>query len=106
MGLSATSPGFEVNDLGFQNAADRFEVSSDFGYQQPTTGRRFRNFSVTASSSASMNFGGEMISKDVALQMNATHISQNGFNARIQRNFRAWNDRQTRGGPLMVQPGG
>jgi hypothetical protein len=53
-----------------------------------------------------MNFGGEILQKDVGLQLNATHASQHGFNARVSRSFEAWNDRLTRGGPLMVQPGG
>jgi hypothetical protein len=104
--LTATSPGFEVNDLGFQSAADRVNVSGDFSWRQPTTGRRFRSFSVTASGGTSRNFGGETLSKDVGLSVNATHVSQNGFNARFSRNFESWNDRLTRGGPLTLEPAG
>src|SRR5690606_14671171 len=48
LGLTATSPGFEVNDLGFLSTADRIDFSGEFSYQQPTTGRHFRNFSVNA----------------------------------------------------------
>ncbi|MSR23379.1 MAG: hypothetical protein EXR92_07550, partial [Gemmatimonadetes bacterium] len=106
LGLTATSPGFEVNDLGFQSAADRINLAWDFGYQQPTAGRRLRTFGVTASGGASMNFGQETLSKDVGLTLNATHLSQNGFNARISKSFEAWDDRLTRGGPLTRSPGG
>jgi hypothetical protein len=106
LGITATSPGFEVNDLGFQSAADRINLSWDFGYQQPRAGRHFRTFSVTASGGASMNFGRETLSKEAGLSVNATHISQNGFNARISKTFESWDDRLTRGGPLTVSPGG
>ena len=106
VGLSATSPGFEVNDLGFQSAADRIDLGADFGYRQPTTGQHFRTFSVTATAGTALNFGGEALAKNIGLSFNATHVSQNGFNARISRNFEAWNDRQTRGGPLTLEPSG
>jgi hypothetical protein len=105
-GVTATSPGFEVNDLGFQSAADRIDFSGEFQYQQPSTTRHFRSFSVTATAGTSRNFGGETLSKDVGLSLNATHISQNGGNIRISRTFDAWSDRLTRGGPLTRQPGG
>jgi hypothetical protein len=105
-GLTATSPGFEVNDLGFQSAADRVDFSSELSYRQPTASQRFRSFSVTATAGASTNFGGEALSKELGLSLNATHVSQNGFNARASRSFESWNDRLTRGGPLTLEPGG
>jgi len=106
LGLTAMSPGFEVNDLGFQSAADRMDLSSNFSWRQPTTGRRFRSFSVTSTAGTSRSFGGETLSKNVGLSMNATHVSQHGFNARVSRSFESWNDRLTRGGPLTLDPAG
>jgi hypothetical protein len=106
VGVTATSPGFEVNDLGFQSAADRIDFSGSFGYSLPTPGRRFRSFSVNASGGTSRNFGGETLSKDASLAVNATHISQNGGNVRFSKTFESWSDRLTRGGPLTLQPGG
>jgi hypothetical protein len=106
MSVTATSPGFEVNDLGLQSAADRINLGWDFGYRQPTTGRVFRNFSVSASGGATRNFGGETLGKDVGISVSATHLSQNGFNFGLSRNFEAFDDRLTRGGPLTLSPGG
>jgi hypothetical protein len=104
--LSATSPGFEVNDLGFQSAADRIDIGARFGYRQPRAGRHFRSLNLTASSRLLSNFGREALTKEVGLQLNATHMSQNGFNARVSRSFSSWDDRLTRGGPLTLSPAG
>jgi hypothetical protein len=105
VGVTATSPGFEVNDVGFQSAADRIDVSGDFSWRQPTTGRVFRSISVTMNAGTTMNFGHDVLSKNVSLSMNAMHVSQNGFNARVSKSFEAMDDRLTRGGPLAVVPG-
>jgi hypothetical protein len=104
--VNATSPGFEVNDLGQQSAADRINLGWDFGYRQPTTGKVFRNFSVNASGGPTSNFGWEALGKDVGLSVSATHLSQYGFNFGVNRNFDAFDDRLTRGGPLAGTPGG
>ena len=104
--VQATSPGYEVNDFGFQNTADRVSYGADFGYRMPTTGRRFRSFNVNASGGLTQNFGRETLSKEVGLSIGATHASQYGFNARFNRGFAAFDDRLTRGGPLTRSPGG
>jgi len=104
--IDATSPGYEVNDFGFQTAADRVNYSADFGYRMPTTGRRFRNFNVSTSTSVTQNFGRETVGKDVGIGVGATHISQYGFNARFNKGFETFDDRLTRGGPLARAPGG
>ncbi len=106
LGLDATSPGYEVNDFGFQSAADRINYGGDFGYRLPTTGRRFRSFNVTASAGLTQNFGRETLGKDLGLSVGATHLSQYGFNARFNKGFEAFDDRLTRGGPLVRAPGG
>ncbi len=104
--LSATSPGFEVNDLGFQSAADRVDLSGRFGYRQPRPGSFLRSMSLTGSFGQTQNFGGETVSRDLALAFSATHVSQNGMNLRVSRQFETWNDRLTRGGPLTRDPAG
>ena len=104
--VNATSPGYEVNDFGFQSAADRVNYSGDFGYRMPTTGRRFRSFNVSTSASLQENFGREILSKDVGLSVGATHLSQYGFNFRLNKSFEAFDDRLTRGGPLAISPAG
>jgi hypothetical protein len=104
--IDATSPGYEVNDFGFQSAADRINYYGDFGYRMPTTGRRFRSFNVTASGGVAQNFGGETLAKEAVLSVGATHISQYGANGGLARTFETFDDRLTRGGPLARSPAG
>lgn len=104
--LNATSPGFEINDFGFQSAADRVNFSWDLGYRMPRTGARFRSFNVSASGGATQNFGGETLSHDAGLSVGATRLSQYGFNFGLRKSFETFDDRLTRGGPLAKSPGG
>lgn len=106
LSVSATSPGFEVNDLGFQNTADRVDMNARFGYRQPRAGQYLRSLSITGATGTVTNFGGEAVSRDASLALNATHTSQNGFSLRVARQFASWNDRLTRGGPLTRDPAG
>jgi hypothetical protein len=104
--LNATSPGFEVNDLGFQSNADRANLSWDLRYRMPTTGRRFRSFNISASGGVTRNFGGETLGHTAGVSLGATHVSQYGFNFGFRNSFHSWDDRLTRGGPLARSPTG
>ena len=106
LGVTAITPGYEVNDLGFQSFADRVEVTSSFGYRQPTVGEHFRTLNVTANGTNTFNFGGEAVMSNVGLWVNAEHSSFNRLHVGIARRFEVWNDRLTRGGPLTLEPAG
>jgi hypothetical protein len=106
VGITAITPGYEVNDLGFQSWADRIDVDTNFGYEQPRANSHFRRFSVRGGPSATFNFAGEPVSADFGLFVNGQLLSQNGFNVRMARQFAVWNDRLTRGGPLTREPAG
>ncbi len=106
VGMTAISPGYEVNDLGFQTWADRVDLTSRFGYEQPTAGEHFRTLSVTGGSTGTFNFGGEAVFAEADLALRAQHVSFNTLNLRVARQFRVWDDRLTRGGALTRQPAG
>ena len=36
VGMAAISPGYEVNDLGFQSASDRLVIDTNFSYNHRT----------------------------------------------------------------------
>ena len=46
---AAISPGYEVNDLGFQPAADRLVIDTNLSYNQPNPGRFLRQWNVRGS---------------------------------------------------------
>ena len=100
---NVATPGFEVNDLGFQNRADAASVTWQLDYNQPEP-RWLNYYSIYTYGGVSTNFGGDIIDHDY----------RGGFFLRF-RNLWSWsttggisptytNDRLTRGGPLARRP--
>ena len=106
IGATALSPGYEVNDLGFQSWADWIEMAASFGYRQPRVGPRLRSLSVTAEGRRTLNFGGDVVDAAAGLSLSAVHASFNRINANLTREFEVWDDRLTRGGSLTRRPAG
>ena len=61
LALAAASPGYEVNDLGFQSASDRLVMDTNFQYSQPNPGRILRQWSVRGSPDAVWNYAGDRV---------------------------------------------
>jgi len=106
LGLTALSPEYEANDLGFQNWADRIDLSASFGYEQPRISTHFRRLSVRVSPGATLNFAGDVVGASLNTSVSGQLMSFHGFNARLGRSFETWDDRLTRGGPLTRSPAG
>jgi len=105
--LNAISPTYEVNDLGFQGNADRIDVSTNFSYSRPRPGAIIRSFSARTSPSATFNFAGETLSKQMGINLSATHAPTfRGMSFGFTRQFESLNDRLTRGGPVALDPAG
>jgi len=102
--FSITSPTLELNDIGFQNAADRIDFRGDFGYQQLRIGNHLRRWSLRAGQSSLWNFGGELLGFGANLSGNLQTLNFHGLNGRVSYSFPSWNDRLTRGGPLTRDP--
>src|SRR5690606_11901547 len=67
VGVDAVSPGYEVNDLGFQTSADRIIVETGFGYEETRPGRIFRNWQVNLGPDFTFNYGGNLVERDVGV---------------------------------------
>jgi hypothetical protein len=102
--LSATSPSFEINDLGFQPSADRLGIDVNVSYRQNVPGRRLRRWEVNVGPDATWNYGGDRVGGSVGIRGGATLL--NFWSANGNYDFRpaAVDDRLTRGGPLAVRP--
>ncbi|MDE2793635.1 MAG: DUF5916 domain-containing protein [Gemmatimonadota bacterium] len=101
---SAVSPGFEVNDGGFQTIGDFVAVSGGGGKRWTVPGRIFRGASVNLYASESRNFGNQVVDRGLYLDANG---QTNGFRSfRLRSNFRlrSLDTRSTRGGPSMLSP--
>ena len=101
---AAISPGYEVNDLGFQSRADRLIVDTQLKYQETVPGRIFRSWEVRGGPDAIWNYGGERTYAQVNLL--SDWILTNYWSGGTQMGYepRTENDRLTRGGPLAINP--
>ncbi|HUH14173.1 MAG TPA: DUF5916 domain-containing protein [Longimicrobiales bacterium] len=98
--LSATSPGFEVNDLGFQRDADRLEAELSVRYVESRPGPVLRDWSVSVGPDATWNFGGDYLGTGVSTHLRGELLSYWRGELRFSRDFPGLDDRLTRGGPL------
>lgn len=99
-----TSPGYEVNDLGFAVRTDRQDAQLDVTYYEFRPGRIIRNWSGSGVVRSEHNYAHEPIQTFAggtysALFMNYWHLA-----VQEQRGFRAFDDRLTRGGPIAIRP--
>jgi hypothetical protein len=101
---SHISPGFEVNDMGFQPAADRRTITGVISRQEPSPMWIFRNFNTWVFGAGSWNTAGDPLSNFIGVggYFNFTNFWTANFN--LMNGFRARDDRLTRGGPLAGQP--
>jgi len=104
LAVAATSPAFEVNDLGFQTRTDRRDVAGSLTYVEFQPGSFFRNYSLTANVRYEHNYAWERILSIYALTARFTHLDFWTGLVRLTHFGRALDDRSTRGGPLMMRP--
>jgi hypothetical protein len=98
--VGAASPGFEVNDLGYQRDADRRSASVRLGYEENRPGTVLRHWSVNASTDASWNFGNDRLGTGLNFRGEWTFMNYWSVNLGFNHDFAALDDRLTRGGPL------
>jgi hypothetical protein len=98
----ATSPGFELNDLGFLTRADDRAAFAWVGWSLPRPGKRFRSYGGSASTFHRWNAGGTRLGRSVSASAYAS--LQSGWGASMYANYepRGLNQTATRGGPLLL----
>ncbi len=101
---SAVSPGYEVNDLGFQTDAGRRTASVSGGIEYTRPGPHFRNWSISASGSYFWNYQGDRIGNELGLNGRAQFLNLSGAGLSLNLRPEAVDDRLTRGGPLALSP--
>ena len=98
------SPGFEINDLGFQGRVDYRALTTLLGRRFPEPNGIFRSRLIYGYTYHAWNFGGDAFLHGGALGAEAT--LNNFWSGGITASYRpeTLNDRLTRGGPLAVSP--
>ena len=69
--LTASSPGYEINDLGFQTSTDRIVLDPNVTYEHNKPGRLLRRWSVRAGPDNVWTYGWELVRRQSYLTMQA-----------------------------------
>jgi uncharacterized protein DUF5916/cellulose/xylan binding protein with CBM9 domain len=99
-----TSPGYEVNDLGFQSRADQHSFDLGIDYVEERPGRVFREWNIDASLEGAWNYGGDRLGTGLDVEIGAELLNYWSGEFNLSREFASFDDRLTRGGPLARQP--
>jgi hypothetical protein len=102
--VHAASPGFEVNDFGFQRDADRISAEAQVRYGEDRPGRRFRSWAARVDAESAWNYGGDRVGTELGVELDAQFLNYWSGEIGVQRDFEAVDDRLTRGGPLALAP--
>lgn len=102
--VGALSPGFEINDLGFNSYSDLINMHIFTGYRwtQPTA--LYQNASVSMAAFGSFDFGGNKTANGYYVAGSFTLPTLYGANASFIYNPESYSARRTRGGPLSLTP--
>ena len=101
---AAISPGYEVNDLGFQSRADRFVLDTQLKYQETVPGRIFRSWEVRGGPDAIWNYGGDRVFAQFNVLTNWILSNYWSGSSAMRYDAKVDDDRLTRGGPIAVVP--
>jgi hypothetical protein len=104
--LWAGSPGFESNDLGFHGTGDRAGMHAVFQLRDVTPRRFSRSRSMWVSKYSTWNFAREVQANGLMGQGYWEFLNYWNVNGQGGYNWRALDDRLTRGGPSVENPGG
>jgi hypothetical protein len=106
MAMAYLSPGYEVNDLGFQTETERVVFDTHFQWNHPQPGRFFRNWNFFGGPDAKWNTAGDRIFNDINFQFSWRWLNYWGGSVRWAVRPPTDDDRLTRGGPMARTPKG
>ncbi|HSJ07923.1 MAG TPA: DUF5916 domain-containing protein [Longimicrobiales bacterium] len=105
-GVNFRTPGFEVNDIGYQQNADERFVYVWMNYRNDRPGPLLRSWIVGFNPNSGWDFGGTRLWTQTNLWGDASFANFWSANFFVNNRWSAWSTRATRGGPALYQPGG
>ena len=103
---STTSPGFEVNDFGFQERVDRISAAASLGRRWTRPGKILRQGNAFLTLGPSWNYDGDPIQRSVGTFGYAQLRNFWSVDWSATYSAAVTDDRLTRGGPLALKPAG
>ncbi len=104
LGLSTISPGYEVNDLGYQRRGDRVDLNSSVAYVQNTPGPLFRFWQADVQNILEHSYGRYMVQNTLFLSGYGQTRAYWTVRTQLGYGAEATDDRLTRGGVLARRP--
>jgi hypothetical protein len=102
--VQAISPGFEINDLGFQGRSDSFETEVALSWTSYSTNRWSRRRSIEVSKDDSWNFARQRLDHSWGVSTSVTFLNYWYVSADVSADRQVFDDGLTRGGPLALSP--
>ena len=102
--FTTTSPGYEINDLGFQSRADEHFASATVEYVHEEPGRILREWNVEGGPRGSWNYDGNRTGTRLNLEGFAQFLNYWDADVEVDYVLPVLDDRLTRGGPLVRVP--
>ena len=99
IGTHWSSPGLELNDLGFQNNADMILEGQVVSYVENTPKGIFRTYELGITQLNLWNFGGEYLQSSWELETEFLFSNKWELHAQIERDGKSLDTRLLRGGP-------
>jgi hypothetical protein len=101
---STVTPGYETNDIGFQNRADYKAISTGIQYQENNP-KFFQTYELWSYTTHAWNYDNDLISRGYNAGGWFQFKNLWSFNVNSNANFDTISDRLTRGGPTYKMPG-
>jgi hypothetical protein len=105
LNAASVSPGFETNDMGFQQTADWRWVNGTLGRRFTKPTRHYRTLSLSANAQQQWNYDGDPTVRDVLGLASVELLNYWTTTLIVSRGFSTLSDRLTRGGPVVGRPG-
>jgi hypothetical protein len=96
------SPGFDMNDLGFQRRADEKSFGNWLQWRRPTPGRFVRNYNLNLNQWTGWNFDGDRLYAGGNVNMHWAWANNYSSGFGVNFNASPFRDRVTRGGPGVL----
>ncbi|MFQ6045758.1 MAG: DUF5916 domain-containing protein [Gemmatimonadales bacterium] len=100
------SPGFEINDMGFQRQSDTHAQRSQIQLRWLQPGQVFRQFQLEVQQRAEFTYGWERTRASVQASASADFLNYWNVSGSVERRLSSFATRLLRGGPAFREPGG
>jgi len=97
----ASSPGFDLNDIGIMNRTDQVKYRAQLTYQENTPSDWYHDYQFELRHNSSWNYGGAETRNGYDFQARITLPDFWRYEIQLRYDTPTLDDRMTRGGPLM-----